>query len=351
VEIATSLPFVSSEVETLVRGVSTSLDTNGDQEVMWADLLACPQCGGPLNEALACLGCGADWPAPDGIPRLGRDVSARTETVRRFYDAAPFPGYPPNDSLTWLRARAERSAFAGLLDRSLPGDAVIAEVGCGTGQMSLYLARADRRVVALDLSRAALALGAAAARRYGVGDVHFVECDLTRLPLREQVFDVVYCSGVLHHTPDPRASFARIVEAVKPGGHVILGLYNRYARLPLRLRRLVARATGFRWIPCEPVLRDRQAEPARREAWLRDQYRHPEEHTHSLAEVRRWFRDNDIDYVSTYPSTLIGHEPDDLLAPAEDEWPFESWLAQLGWMKRLGGEGGLFVIVGRRREG
>ncbi len=312
------------------------------------DLLACPRCGDALSDALECLGCGAGWRAPDGIPRLRLDVSARTETVRRFYDAAPFPGYPPNDSLTWLRARAERSAFAGLLDRSLPGDAVIAEVGCGTGQMSLYLARADRRVVALDLSRAALELGAAAARRYGKGRVQFVECDLTRLPLREAAFDVVYCSGVLHHTPEPRESFASIVKAVKPGGHVVLGLYNRYARLPLRLRRVIARATGFRWIPFEPVLRDREAEPARREAWLRDQYRHPEEHTHSLAEVRRWFWDNDIHYISTYPSTLIGHTPDDLLALAEDEWPLESRLVQISWMWSLGGEGGLFVVVGRR---
>ncbi|HEX7883818.1 MAG TPA: class I SAM-dependent methyltransferase, partial [Afipia sp.] len=246
-------------------------------------------------------------------------------------------------------SRAERSAFARLLDASLPGDATIAEIGCGTGQMSLYIARADRRVVALDLSREALTLGAAAARRYGTRQIDFVECDLARLPLRDAAFDVVYCSGVLHHTPNPRAAFASVAKAVKPGGHIVLGLYNRYARLPLRLRRLIARTTRYRWIPFDPVLRDRKAEPARREAWLRDQYRHPEEHRHSLAEVRRWFEDEDIDFVSTYPSTLIGHEPEDLLAPAEDEWPFESLLAQIGWMWSLGGEGGLFVVVGKRR--
>jgi SAM-dependent methyltransferase len=311
-------------------------------------LLACPACRGRLTETLACTGCGREWPAPDGIPRLRLDVEGRTEIVRTFYNEAPFPGYPPNDSLTWLRTRAERSAFARLLDASIPGDALIAEIGCGTGQMSLYLARADRQVVALDLSRAALSLGAAAARRWGIGQVSFVECDLGRLPIKHGAFDIVYCSGVLHHTPDPAASFASIAKAVRPGGHVILGLYNRYARLPLRLRRLVARATGFRWVPFDPVLRDRKAEPARRDAWLRDQYRHPEEHSHSVAEVRRWFRANGIDYVSTYPSTLIGEEPEDLLAPAEDEWPPESRLAQLGWMRTLGGEGGLFVTVGRR---
>jgi SAM-dependent methyltransferase len=311
-------------------------------------LLACPACGGELGESWRCEGCGREWPAPGGIPRLRVDVEGQTEIVRQFYNSAPFPGYPPNDSLTWLRTRAERSDFARLLDASIPGDARIAEIGCGTGQMSLYLARADRIVVGCDLARASLALGISAARRYGLERAAFVECDLTRLPLKQGAFDLVYSSGVLHHTPDPAGSFARIVEAVKPGGHVILGLYNLYARIPLRLRRLVAKATGYRWIPFDPVLRDRRAEPARREAWLRDQYRHPEEHSHSVAEVRRWFDQNGIDFVRAYPSTLIGDEPEDLLEPAEDEWPFESVLAQMAWMKSLGGEGGLFVMVGRR---
>jgi SAM-dependent methyltransferase len=313
-------------------------------------LLACPACGDELVEDLVCTGCGRGWPAPDGIPQLRLPVEGQTEIVRQFYNEAPFPGYPPNDSLTWLRTRAERSAFARVLDASIPGDARIVEIGCGTGQMSLYLARADRIVIGCDLSRGALSLGASAARRWGVDRVRFVECDLTSLPLRPGAFDVVYSSGVLHHTPDPRASFRAIAKAVRPGGMVVIGLYNLYARIPLRLRRVVARLTNYRWIPFDPVLRERNSEPARRNAWLRDQYQHPEEHSHSVAEVRKWFAENGIDYVSTYPSTLIGHEPDDLFAPVEDEWAPETVMAQLAWMGSLGGEGGLFVIVGRRPE-
>jgi SAM-dependent methyltransferase len=314
------------------------------------DLLTCPACRGHLDEALRCTGCDATYRAKDGIIGLLLPGGERTEIVRTFYDAAPFPNYPPNDSLARLRARAERSRFARLLDASIPGDARIAEVGCGTGQMSLHLARADREIVAVDLSREALKLGAAAARRYGTDRVTFVEADLSRLPLAGGAFDLVYCSGVLHHTPDPRAAFGHIVGAAKPGGLIVIGLYNRYARLPLRLRRLIARLTWYRWIPFDPVLRDRTAEPARREAWLRDQYRHPEEHRHSVAEVRRWFDENGVDYLRAYPSTIAEDEPNSLFDPAEDEWAFESWLAQIGWMRTLGGEGGLFMMVGRRRE-
>src|SRR5437764_5670213 len=120
-------------------------------------------------------------------------MDSRTEAVRRFYEQAPFPGYPPRDSLQALRQRAERSVFARLLDQAIPSDARIVEIGCGTGQMSLYLARADRTVIGCDLARGSLALGASAARRYGLSSVRIVECDLTRLPLKEGAFDVVYC--------------------------------------------------------------------------------------------------------------------------------------------------------------
>ena len=269
--------------------------------------------------------------------------------MRRFYEAAPFPGYRADDTLAALRARAERSEFVRLLDRAIAGDARIVEVGCGTGQMSLYLARADRNVVGADLTRASLVLGARAARRFGVRQVQFVETDLQRPGLKAGAFDVVYCSGVLHHTADPRASFAQIVPLARPGGLIVLGLYNAMARIPLKARRVVARMTGFRWIPFDPVLRERASEPARRDAWLRDQYRHPQEHCHTLAQVRSWFDDNDVDFIRTYPSALIEEESGDLWAEAVDDWPLESWLVQWGWMARLGQEGGLFVSVGRRR--
>ena len=312
------------------------------------ELLACPACAGSLLANLSCRVCGARYEAPDGIPNLRLSSDTRTETVRRFYEVAPFPNYPPHDSLSWLRARAERSEFARLIDRAIPGDARIVEIGCGTGQMSLYLARAHRVVIGADLTRASLKLGAAAARRFGLDQVQFIETDLQGPGLRAGAFDVVYSSGVLHHTPDPRAAFASIARLVRPGGMIVLGLYNAFARIPFRLRRLVARLSGYRFPLFDPVLRDRENEPARRRAWMRDQYQHPEEHRHTLTEVQGWFAENGVEYVRTYPSAMLNQEWDELFASAEDNWRFEGWLAQLGWIRTLGHEGGLFITVGRR---
>ena len=316
----------------------------------FGSLIACPACGGAL-EGVRCSGCAVEYAEDDGVLRLRGAAEGRTEVVRAFYEAAPFPGYPPRDSLAWLRARAERSAFARLLDQAIPGDARIVEVGCGTGQMSLYLARADRVVVGADLTLASLRLAEAARRRFELPRVRFVESDLFRPGLKDGAFDVVYCSGVLHHTPDPRAAFAKVARLAKPGGMIVVGLYNSVARLPLRLRRVAARLSGFRWIPLDPVLADRANEPTRREAWLRDQYLHPEEHQHTVGEVLRWFRANDVAFVRAYPSAQVHDEaPDDLFAAEPDAWAPERWRAQSGWMASLGREGGLFVMVGRRQD-
>jgi 2-polyprenyl-3-methyl-5-hydroxy-6-metoxy-1,4-benzoquinol methylase len=300
------------------------------------ELLACPRCAGELRR-LRCGSCGVQYAAPGGIPDLRLPADARTEAVREFYARAPFPGYPPRDSLLALRARARRSAFA----RGL-------ELGCGTGQLSLFLASADRRVVGADLARPSLELAQAAAERYGVPSVQFVETDLRTPGLRRSAFDVVICSGVLHHTPDPRAAFAAVARLARPGGVVAIGVYNAYARVPLRLRRSLARLTGFRFIPGDPVLRDRRAEPARREAWLRDQYQHVEEHRHTLGEVQRWFRENGIEYLRALPSALLAGDEPDLFAQSPDDWALEGLIAQLTWMRSLGGEGGLFVAIGSR---
>lgn len=309
--------------------------------------MACPRCAGALTE-LRCDTCGARYAAPGGIPDLRLPSDDRTERVRSFYARAPFPGYPEHDDLQSLRARAARSDFVRLLDEAIPGDARILELGCGTGQLGLFLASADRVVVGADLARPSLELAQHAAERYGVS-ARFLETDLRSPGLRRSAFDVVICSGALHHTPDPRASFASVARLVRPGGVLVVGLYNAYARLPHRLRRAVYRLTGI--APFDPVLRERRRDPGRREAWLRDQYQHPEEHRHTLREVRRWFRENGVEYLRAYPSALFDEDDGRLFAQAEDEWAPESLLLQLSWMARLGGEGGLFAMMGMRAGG
>src|SRR6185312_1934058 len=104
-----------------------------------------------LDARLRCDDCGTGYSIVNGIADLRSSESSASRQVRCFYEDAPFPGYPPADNLSTLRARAERSVFMKRLDRELAGDARIVEIGCGTGQTSLYLAHGDRMVIGADI--------------------------------------------------------------------------------------------------------------------------------------------------------------------------------------------------------
>ena len=269
---------------------------------------------GALRAPRLRLRAAREYAAPAGIPDLRLAAAdERTEAVREFYSRSALSRLPAARQPAGRCApAAERSEFARLLDHAIPGDARVLEVGCGTGQMSLFLAqrRSDRGRRGFDarLARAGGGGGGALRRRPGSSS----RPTSARPGSGAAPSTSCYSSGVLHHTPDPRASFAAVARLARPGGVVVLGLYNVYARLPHRLRAEPPRGSrGFRCIPFDPVLRDRRAEPARREAWLRDQYLHPEEHRHTLGEVQRWFRENGVEYVRAYPSALLaGDEPD-----------------------------------------
>ena len=228
-------------------------------------------------------------------------MDARTEAVRRFYDAAPFPGYPPRDSLQALRARADRNPFVRLLDEAIAGDARIVEVGCGTGQMCLYLARADRVVVGIDLSRAALRLGAEAARRFGLGGCGSSSpiCATPACGPARSTSSIPPACCTTRPTRGRRSPGSRGWRAPAAPSCSASTTRSRACPRGCAARRPGSPASAL--VPFDPVLRDRAAEPARREAWLRDQYQHPEEHVHTLAEVQAWFAENGVEYLRAYP--------------------------------------------------
>src|SRR6516225_4478099 len=105
-----------------------------------------------------------------------------TVRVRHFYEQTPFPNYDDLETPAELVSKAQRGTLASLLDRDIPFQVRVLDIGCGTGQLPLYLSLASRRVVGADLSRASLGLGEDFRRRNGLSSIQFVQCDLFRVP-------------------------------------------------------------------------------------------------------------------------------------------------------------------------
>ena len=211
--------------------------------------------GALRRDAGAAARCGARFAARrTAFPTCGCPATRAPRRCARFYARAPFPGYPPRDSLLGAaRARrAERVRAAAR--RAIPGDARIVEIGCGTGQMSLYLARADRVVVGADLTRAVAARWRATRPRASASTA----CSSSRPICGARACSAAPSTSSLVGRPAPHArsrapSFAAVAQLARPGGVVVLGVYNALrARSRSRCAAAVARLIGLRCVPFDP---------------------------------------------------------------------------------------------------
>ena len=168
------------------------------------------------------------------------------------------------------------------------------EVGCGTGQLSNFLGISCRRVIGADLCLNSLRLGEQFRAKHNLDRVQFVQMNLFRPCFKREQFDVILCNGVLHHTADPYGGFKGLLPMLKPGGYIVIGLYNTYGRLMTDTRRRLFRLTGNRLKWIDPILRRRDRSEAKVRAWFADQYCHPHESKHTMDEVLGWFDENDL---------------------------------------------------------
>ncbi|HZN55940.1 MAG TPA: metalloregulator ArsR/SmtB family transcription factor [Candidatus Polarisedimenticolaceae bacterium] len=146
--------------------------------------------------------------------RLGHVLAARRSRSEEFFRAG---------AAQWDRLRDElfgrrffMPALLGLLDE----DAVVADLGCGTGQAVDALAPFVSRVIAVDAS--ASMLRAAKKRLAAHANVDLRLGTLEALPVDDASLDAATLFLVLHHVADPSVALGEVARALKPGGRLVL---------------------------------------------------------------------------------------------------------------------------------
>ncbi len=105
---------------------------------------------------------------------------------------------------------------AAIARANLPPDAVVADVGTGTGFVALGLAPKAARVMGFDASPEMLVV---ARRNLAAFDnVELREAVGDQLPVPDGMFDGVFANMYLHHAPNPPAAIAEMVRILKPDG-------------------------------------------------------------------------------------------------------------------------------------
>jgi SAM-dependent methyltransferase len=197
------------------------------------DLLCCPSCrsglslavaaesGGEVEEGrLQCRGCGVSYPVTASVPRF-----------------VPPENYADNFGLQWNHfRRTQLDSYSGLSvsrdrfrfttgcqDARWPGKRIL-DVGCGAGRFAEVALATGAEVVAVDYSSAADACWRNLAPN---PRLNVLQADIYKLPFKLGSFDLVYCMGVLQHTPDVKQSFFRLVEQLRDGGRLAVDVYPK----------------------------------------------------------------------------------------------------------------------------
>ena len=182
----------------------------------------CPAHGLPLEADGDALRCpdGDAYPVRGAIPRFvpsggyaaafGAQWNAYRQTQLDSHTGVPLS-----------RDRARRclgdDAWGGL------EGAHVLEVGCGAGRFTEVLLARGAHVTSVDLSAAV----DANAGNFPVGERHRVaQADVRALPFAPRSFDVVFCLGVIQHTPNTEETLAALYAQVRPGGWLAVDHYT-----------------------------------------------------------------------------------------------------------------------------
>jgi ubiquinone/menaquinone biosynthesis C-methylase UbiE len=216
-----------------------------------------------------------------------------------------------------------------------PGDLagkVVIDGGCGIGRYCKFLDEVCRakQAIGIDVSSDGLA-----AARQNAPKAELIKASLLKIPMKDNSVDAAISIGVLHHTPDPKASFLELARIVKPDGRLAVWVYtdpamgNAKTRVavdflheitkacpPQALYKIIEKyATKIRdtyyptWEPLQQVIRP-SYNPSNEQCisdmfdWHTPQYRF----WHTAAEVKGWFMQAGfaVTWTGDFPVSMSG---------------------------------------------
>ena len=173
-----------------------------------------------------------------------------SDVVSRFYDRHPYP--PPVTDLNdyrdrWNELGRRRAEYHLLFPRQpFDGNLDVLIAGCGTFQAAHHAMRwPDGRVVGIDVSETSLRHSEILRRRYGLESLELHQLPIERAAELDRRFDLVVCTGVLHHLADPDAGLRALRDVLRPNGALLLMVYARYGRVGVEMIQEYARMLGI----------------------------------------------------------------------------------------------------------
>lgn len=168
---------------------------------------------------LYCKKCSKEFPIINGILRCvhSSDITAGGWSVEWKHHSKTridkFTGH------NFMRKRFyESTCWRDNLDGQ-----VILEAGCGAGSHTQIVLESKAEVFSFDYS------GSVDVVKENLGfptNLNLFQADIYKLPLKKEMFDKIFCLGIVQHTPNPKKAFMSLVPLLKPGGEIVIDCYR-----------------------------------------------------------------------------------------------------------------------------
>lgn len=108
-------------------------------------------------------------------------------------------------------------------DKSLVGQLIL-EAGCGAGRFTEHALNTGATVISFDLSTGVdLSYKLNGAR----DNLLLLQADIYNLPFDKNLFDKIFCFGILQYTPNPRKALFSVITHLKSGGSIVADIYAK----------------------------------------------------------------------------------------------------------------------------
>ena len=183
-------------------------------------------------------------------PRHTRTPDVTGDPICDFYTRHPYP--PPVANLDrardeWQdpnRHRAEHHlVWPGIPYRA---DLDILVAGCGTWQAAKYaLCRPAARVVGIDVSATSIEYTEKLKQQYALANLDVRQLPIERIDDLAHEFDLIVCTGVLHHLTDPDTGLRALRGVLRPDGAMSLMVYAPHGRAGIYMLQEYCRQLGI----------------------------------------------------------------------------------------------------------
>ncbi|MEM2130105.1 MAG: methyltransferase domain-containing protein [Candidatus Bathyarchaeia archaeon] len=100
----------------------------------------------------------------------------------------------------------------------------VVDAGCGNGRWTYGLLKLGCKVVAFDFTVSGCRETKKNTRQFD--DINVVLADILHVPFRQNLFDMAFCWGVLHHTGNMELAFKNVASIVRCGGLLHVYVYG-----------------------------------------------------------------------------------------------------------------------------